>query len=106
VSATFSRCCAHPIRVLKRLLTVWQRSVRPSAPAGVVPTAQAPTVAVPETPSLVVLPFVNLSSDPEQEYFSDGLTDELTTKLAKLAGLLVISRTSAFTYKGKAVKVQ
>jgi adenylate cyclase len=63
-------------------------------------------VAVPETPSIVVLPFVNLSSDPEQEYFSDGLTDELTTKLAKLTDLLVISRNSAFTYKGKAVKVQ
>jgi adenylate cyclase len=87
-------------------VTGWQRSVRPSAPARVVPAAQAPTVAVPETSSIVVLPFVNLSSDPEQEYFSDGLTDELTTKLAKLTDLLVISRNSAFTYKGKAVKVQ
>jgi adenylate cyclase len=85
---------------------VWQRSVRPSAPASEVPAEKAPTLALPETPSLVVLPFVNLSSDPEQEYFSDGITEDLTSKLAKLAGLVVISRTSAFTYKGKAVKVQ
>jgi adenylate cyclase len=87
-------------------VTVWQRSVRPSAPALVVPTAQAPTLAVPATPSIVVLPFVNLSNDPEQEYFSDGITEDLTSRLSKLTGLLVISRNSAFTYKGKAVKVQ
>src|SRR5262249_59725064 len=87
-------------------VTVWHLSVRPSAPAGVVPAAQAPTVAVPEAPSIVVLPFVNLSSDPEQEYFSDGITEDLTSRLSKLAGLAVISRNSAFTYKGKAVKVQ
>jgi len=51
-----------------------------------------------------VLPFVNLSSDPEQEYFSDGITEDLTSRLSRLAGLAVISRSSAFTYKGKAVK--
>jgi TolB-like protein len=63
-------------------------------------------VAVPETPSIVVLPFVNLSGDPEQEYFSDGITEDLTFRLSRLAGLSVISHHSAFTYKGKAVKVQ
>src|SRR5712691_2333087 len=87
-------------------VTVWQRSVRPSSPAGMVPAEKAPTLALPETPSIVVLPFVNLSSDPEQEYFSDGITEDLTAKLSKLAGLSIISRNTAFTYKGKAMKVQ
>jgi TolB-like protein/predicted Zn-dependent protease len=87
-------------------VTVWHLAFRPSAPAGVVPAEKAPTLALPDTPSIVVLPFVNLSSDPEQEYFSDGITEDLTSRLSKLAGLAVISRNSAFTYKGKAVKVQ
>ena len=71
-----------------------------------VPAEKAPTVAVPDAPSIVVLPFVNLSSDPEQEYFSDGITEDLTSRLSRLAGLAVNSRNTAFTYKGKAVKVQ
>jgi len=54
-----------------------------------------------EKPSIVVLPFVNMSNDPEQEYFSDGMTEELINALAKLEGLKVISRTSAFYFKGE-----
>ena len=61
---------------------------------------------LPDKPSVVVMPFTNLSGDPEQEYFSDGLTDDLITDLSKISGLFVIARYSAFTYKGKAVKVQ
>jgi adenylate cyclase len=61
---------------------------------------------LPDKPSLVVLPFVNMSNDPEQEYFSDGLTEDLTTALSQFSSLFVIARNSAFTYKGKAVKVQ
>ncbi len=60
----------------------------------------------PDKPSIVVLPFANMSGDPEQEYFSDGITEELITDLAGVPDLFVISRNSAFTYKGKAVKVQ
>ena len=59
-----------------------------------------------DSPSIAVLPFKNLSDDPKQEYFADGMTDELITDLSKISGLLVISRNSSFTYKGKAVKVQ
>jgi adenylate cyclase len=55
---------------------------------------------------LVVLPFTNLSGDPEQEYFSDGITEDLTTELSRHPDLFVISRNSAFTYKGKPVKVE
>jgi TolB-like protein/class 3 adenylate cyclase/Tfp pilus assembly protein PilF len=62
--------------------------------------------ALPDQPSLVVLPFTNLSGDPGQEYFSDGITDELTTALARVPGLFVISRSSAFTYKGKPTRVE
>jgi TolB-like protein/class 3 adenylate cyclase len=61
---------------------------------------------LPDKPSIVVLPFTNMSNDPSQDYFSDGITEDITTDLSKLSSLFVISRNSAFTYKGKAVKVQ
>jgi adenylate cyclase len=57
-------------------------------------------------PSIAVLPFNNMSGDPEQEYFSDGITEDIITDLSKVSGLSVIARHSAFTYKGKAVKVE
>ena len=53
-----------------------------------------------------MLPFVNMSEDPKQEYFSDGMTEDLITDLSKISGLLVIARNSTFTYKGKPVKVK
>jgi adenylate cyclase len=61
---------------------------------------------LPDKPSIAVLPFANMSGDPEQEYFSDGITEDLTTALAGNPFLFVISRNSAFTYRGKAVKVE
>ena len=61
-------------------------------------------MALPEEPSIAVLPFRNLSDDAEQEFFVDGLTEDLITDLAKLSGLFVISRNSVFTYKGQATK--
>jgi adenylate cyclase len=61
---------------------------------------------LPDKPSIVVLPFTNISGDPEQEYFSDGVTEDIITDLSKISGLFIIARNSAFTYKGKAVKVQ
>jgi adenylate cyclase len=59
-----------------------------------------------DRPSIAVLPFNNMSGDPEQEYFSDGITEDIITDLSKVSGLFVIARHSAFTYKGKAVKVE
>jgi adenylate cyclase len=56
--------------------------------------------------SIVVLPFSNLSSDPNQEYFADGVTDDLTTDLSRISGSFVIARTTAFTYKGKPIDVK
>ena len=52
------------------------------------------------------MPFENLSNDPDQEYFADGVTDDLTSDLSRISGSFVISRTTAFTYKGKAVDVR
>jgi TolB-like protein/Flp pilus assembly protein TadD len=62
--------------------------------------------AVHNRPSLVVLPFTNLSSDPEQEYFVDGVTESLTTDLSRMVGIFVIGRNTAFTYKGKHVDLK
>src|SRR5210317_1998714 len=61
---------------------------------------------LPEKPSIAVLPFDNMSGDPEQEFFSDGITEEIITALSKLDQLFVIARNSTFTYKGKSVKVK
>jgi adenylate cyclase len=61
---------------------------------------------LPDKPSIAVLPFVNISGNPEQEYFSDGITEQIITALSKSPDLFVISRSSTFTYKGKSVKVQ
>jgi TolB-like protein/class 3 adenylate cyclase/Tfp pilus assembly protein PilF len=69
----------------------------PAAPVGTALEAPAPRL------SIVVLPFANLSNDPDQEYFSDAVTDDLTTDLSRIEGSFVISRLTAFTYKGKPV---
>ena len=61
---------------------------------------------LPDKPSIAVLPFVNMSGDPKEEYFSDGITEEIITALSKVPYLFVISRQSTFTYKGKPVKVK
>jgi len=65
-----------------------------------------PPLPLPDKPSIAVLPFVNMSDDPKQEYFSAGITEEIITALSKVPKLFVIARNSTFTYKGKPVKVQ
>jgi adenylate cyclase len=70
-----------------------------------IPGASKP-VAVPDKPSIAVLAFENMSGDPEQEYFSDGISEDIITDLSKISGLIVIARNSSFTYKGKAVDLR
>ena len=64
------------------------------------------TLSLPDRPSIVVLPFVNMSGDPEQEYFADGMVEEIITALSRFRHLFVIARNSSFTYKGRAVDVK
>jgi TolB-like protein/Flp pilus assembly protein TadD len=67
---------------------------------------EMPPLPLPDKPSIAVLPFVNMSGDPEQEYFSDGISEEIINALSKSSHLFVIARESTFSYKGKQVKVQ
>jgi adenylate cyclase len=69
------------------------------------PDASKP-LALPDRPSIAVLPFQNMSGDPEQEYFADGMVEDITTALSRVKLLFVIARTSSFTYKGKAVDIK
>ena len=68
--------------------------------------SEPPMLALPDKPSIVVLPFANISNDGAQEYFADGLTDDLITDLSKVAELFVIASNSSFSYKGKPTKIQ
>ncbi len=90
------------VLVLAVAVGIWQFYMRrPSVePASVEKMAYQ----LPEKPSIAVLPFNNLSDDPEQEYFSDGITEEIITALSKIPKLFVIARNSTFTYKGKPVR--
>lgn len=90
---------ARPIRVFR---------VRLQPEVTIAPQSEDATVTTtsPKKPSIAVLPLVNMSGDPEQEFFADGLTEDIITELSRFRDLLVISRNSSFVYKGKAVKVQ
>ena len=66
----------------------------------------SPSLELPDKPSIAVLPFTNMSNDPEQEFFSDGITEDIITALSKISSMLVIARNSTFIYKGKAVDVK
>jgi TolB-like protein len=66
----------------------------------------SPALPLPDRPSIAVLPFVNMSGDPEQDYFADGMAEEIITALSRCSWLFVIARNSSFTYKGKPVDVR
>ncbi len=105
VDAAFEDRGQQTFKNIVRPIRTWHWVPRPSPmelPSGRGAAAAAPT----DRPSIAVLPFDNRSSDPEQDYFSDGISEDIITELSRLPGLLVISRNSSFTYKGRPVKVQ
>ena len=88
---------------------VYEVSLRPG---GVIPESEslaqpeAAALDLPEKPSIAVLPFTNMSGDPEQEYFSDGITEDIITSLSRTSNLLVVARHSTLVYKGKAIDIK
>ncbi len=88
------------------VVLVQHLSLRPPTPSASIPSVQAPSLTLPDEPSIAVLPFTNLSGDPQEEYFSDGITGDIITALSRSPDLFVIDRASSFSYKGKPIRVQ
>jgi adenylate cyclase len=86
---------ARPVRVYRVRLGTAETTPKTA------PTESAPMLALPDKPSIAVLPFANMSNDPEQEYFADGMVEEIITALSRIRWLFVIARNSSFAYKGK-----
>ncbi len=85
-------------------LAIWKTYLKPDP--GDVASLEKMAFPIPDVPSIAVMPFVNMSEDPKQEFFSDGITDNIITALSKVPRLFVIARNSAFTYKRKPMKVK
>jgi TolB-like protein/class 3 adenylate cyclase len=100
---TFEDCGEQSMKNIARPVRVYR--VRPEAPS-VFASTPRPALALPDKPSIAVLPFTNLSGDPEQDYFADGMVEEIITALSRIKWLFVIARNSSFAYKGKAVDVK
>ena len=88
------------------LIAIWHFYLRPAPQNEEPATTPSRAFLATDKPSIAVLPFTNMSGNPEQEYFSDGITENIITGLSKIPGLLVIARHSSFTYKGKPVKIR
>jgi TolB-like protein len=92
---------ARPIRVHRVVL-----GEGPGSPEPATGPSMKPPLALPDKPSIAVMPFQNMSGDPEQEYFADGMVEEIITALSRIRWLFVIARNSTFTYKGQAIDVK
>jgi adenylate cyclase len=92
--------------VIVGVVILYQFVLRPSPSRTEVASKDKMAFPLPDVPSIAVLPFANMSEDPKQEYFSDGITEDIITNLSKVSGLFVVSRNSTFLYKGKQVKVE
>jgi TolB-like protein/class 3 adenylate cyclase len=93
---------ARPVRVYRVLLNAEARAVASPSPE----PGTSPQPPFPDRPSIAVLPFQNMSGDPEQEYFADGMVEEIITALSRIKWLFVIARNSTFTYKGQAIDIK
>jgi TolB-like protein/class 3 adenylate cyclase len=92
---------ARPLRVHRVVL-----GERPGSLEATTETSAKPALALPDKPSIAVLPFQNMSGDPEQDYFADGMVEEIITALSRIRWLFVIARNSSFTYKGEAIDMR
>jgi TolB-like protein/class 3 adenylate cyclase len=88
--------------VIAAAILAWQRPWKSQIEAAAIERMALP---LPDKPSIVVLPFANMSDDPKQDYFADGITDDLITELSKVSGLFVISRNTSFSYRGMSVQI-
>ena len=100
IEAEFGDAGEHQVKGIARPIHVWRWPA-----TGAVQAAQAP-LALPEKPSIAVLPFDNMSSDPEQEFFAEGIAEDIITQLSKFHSLFVIARNSSFSFKGQALDVK
>ncbi|MCW5730686.1 MAG: tetratricopeptide repeat protein [Alphaproteobacteria bacterium] len=96
----FVECGSHEVKNIVRPVKVWRWSPENSGMEGQ-PKVTAPASTLHDGPSIAVLPFDNMSGDAEQEYFADGISEDIITDLSKVSGLLVIARNSSFAYKGQ-----
>jgi TolB-like protein/class 3 adenylate cyclase/tetratricopeptide (TPR) repeat protein len=106
------------VKNIARPVRVFRVALIPPTPAARAPSlsrnagrngageGNAPPLALPDKPSIAVMPFANMSGDPEQEYFADGMVEEIVTALSRIRWLTVIARNSSFTYKGQAIDVK
>jgi len=89
----------HPVRAFRVTVAGHPASAAP-------PSSSSPAIRLPDKPSLAVLPFTNMSGDPEQEYFADGITEDIITDVSKISGLFVIARNSSFIFKKQSVDIK
>jgi adenylate cyclase len=96
-----------PRKGIRFVGSVMEKEGRPLSvvPADTASTPAHPSLVLSDKPTIAVLPFTNMSGDPEQEYFSDGITEDIITDLSKVSTLKVLSRNTTFTFKGKAVEI-
>ena len=108
VGVTFEDTGSQSLKNIAEPMRVWRAPNGRPVPAvpNRLPVDNAEPLALPDRPSIAVLPFQNMSGDPDQDYFADGMVDEITTALSRFKSLFVIARNSSFTYKGKVVDIK
>jgi adenylate cyclase len=109
VDFTFGDMGLQKLKNIAEPMRAWRMQVSASASAAAPvkrPAETAQPLALPDKPSIAVLPFQNMSGDPEQEYFADGMVEDITTALSRSKSLFVIARNSSFTYKGESGRYQ
>src|SRR5437870_71720 len=107
VQSTLEDMGSQSLKNIAEPMRAWRaRTGKSSSPATKLPTETAQPLALPDKPPIVVLPFENMSGDPDQDYFADGMVDEITTALSRFNTLFVIARSSSFAYKGNLVDIK